>query len=112
MILPTRTANSSNRSLSSSAVMVTLQLLKDRLLVNNWKLLIVNCQLSMHFSCSRLVLRHRLQQPLDDVLDGDAFALGGEVEDEAMPQDRMGDGSDIVGGHVMPAIQVLVRLGR
>ena len=45
------------------------------------------------------------QQPVDHVVGGDAFALGGEVEHQPVPQHGLGQGLDVVGRDVGPAVQ-------
>src|SRR5262249_14999821 len=57
------------------------------------------------------VLRHRLEHLADDVLDADALRLGREVRDQPVPEDRRGDGGNVVGGRVEVAAQDGVGLG-
>ncbi len=45
-----------------------------------------------------------VEQSVDDVVGGDAVALGGEVHDEPMAQHRLGQGADVFHGHVRPAM--------
>src|SRR5436305_8105946 len=59
----------------------------------------------------RLVFGDRLEQALDDLLDFDPLALSGEVADESMAKYWAGDGGDVVGGHMVPALEDGVGLG-
>src|SRR4051812_4286777 len=47
---------------------------------------------------------------LHDLLDRHPLALGGEVQDEPVPQHRAGDRDDVVTGHVVRAAEQGVRL--
>src|SRR5437762_2821734 len=49
-------------------------------------------------------------QSFNDLIGADTVALGGEVHDEAVPQDRPGQRLNIVGANVRPAAQERPRL--
>ena len=51
------------------------------------------------------------EQPVDDVVGRDPFALGGEVDHQPMPQHRLGQGLDVVGRDVRAAVQQRPGLG-
>jgi len=46
-----------------------------------------------------------VQQIVDHTVGGIAFRLGGEVGDEAVPQDRMGQSADVIGGYMIASVQ-------
>src|SRR4051794_10736323 len=47
----------------------------------------------------------RLDQPTHDVVGLQALGLGVEVGHDPVPEDRAGDRPDVVGRHVVPAVQ-------
>src|SRR4051794_32434566 len=66
------------------------------------------------FTCTLLqlgVLWNRREDLVGDVGGGDAFRLGGEVGDEAVAEDRHGDGRDIIAAHVELSVENGAGLG-
>lgn len=57
-------------------------------------------------------LRGLLHQLANHLVDGDAFALRGEVEDEPVPQNRRRHRDDVVTRHVVRTAEQRVRLRR
>src|SRR5947208_10301577 len=53
----------------------------------------------------------RLDEPLDHVVHRDPLALGGEVHDQPVAEDRRGHGDHVVAGHVIRNPQGGVGLG-
>src|SRR5438132_10810347 len=51
------------------------------------------------------ILGNRVQNLLRNVIGADAFALGREIENQAMTQDRGGDRGDVVAAHVELAVE-------
>ncbi len=49
--------------------------------------------------------RGRFDQLLDDVVGGDPFGFGGEVEDDAVSEDRFGHRDNVVGADVCAAVE-------
>src|SRR5262245_51594602 len=55
--------------------------------------------------------RHRLDQLVDDGVGRDAFGFGAEVADDAMSEDRVRDGADVLARDVVPAREDRAGLG-
>ena len=56
-----------------------------------------------HLSLDRLL--DGLEEFFDDAVGIDAVALGGEAGDEAVTKDGRGDGADVLGRDVYPAVK-------
>ena len=50
-------------------------------------------------------MRHRLQNFPRDIVGGDAFALRGEIRDDAVAHDRQRDGGDVIAADIDLALQ-------
>src|SRR6266850_3367562 len=78
---------------------------------------VVRTALRGHLRQSRLLLEFRLlggndlEELVDDLVRGDALRLGGEVRDDAVAQDRVRHGPDVLDRHVEPAAQDRMGLG-
>src|ERR1700674_1112530 len=72
-----------------------------------------NCRVRVLVDTLQAALGHRhgVQQPIDDRVRGDALGLGVEIGHDPVPQNRLGEGLNVLDRHVIAAVHQGARLG-